>query len=205
MSDVWFAIPSANAPLCGRTFGLWKARGYRTAVLIDGDTPIPDNADHVIRTPDYHGWSWAVNQLCRTLDCDFMVTGGDDHEPADACPSAVAAQCTLRFGGTYGVMQPTGDRYGRIDEVCPSPWIGRAFARKFGPLHEGYVGFFSDEELACVAEREKVLWRRPDLSQYHRHFAREDAPMADYQRTARKHWKADRDLFQIRKAAGFPV
>ena len=83
-----------------------------------------------------------------------------------------------RIYSTFGIMQPTGDRWGAdepwakalfpdapayIDRICGSPWIGREFARRMnegaGPFHPAYRHMFADEELQCVAKRLGVLWQ----------------------------------------------
>ena len=48
---------------------------------------------------------------------------------------------------TFGVMQPTGDRWGErngiatIDRIAGSPWMGREFCRRMyhgsGPMYNG--------------------------------------------------------------------
>jgi hypothetical protein len=151
--------------------------------------------------------------------CDWIVTGGDDTEP-DPSHSApeIAAQCTAHFLGTFGVMQPTGDRFakGCIDKVCGSPWMGRAFCERVngghGPLWAQYTHMFVDEELQNVALQLGVLWQRRDLIHYHWHFAREGdrdnyarprPAFLDEPQSAR-HWRKYERLFLARQAAGFP-
>lgn len=102
---------------------------------------------------------------------------------------------------TFGVMQPTGDRWGErpcrnatchlagyhvqscmygatIERVAGSPWMGREFCRRMyhggGPMYNGYHHNFADEELQRVAQQLGVFWQRRDLLQEHRHVARTD-------------------------------
>lgn len=85
----------------------------------------------------------------------------------------------LKATETFGVMQPTGDRFdgGSIDRICGSAWLGREFCRRInqgqGPLWPEYKHMFVDQELQEVALKYGVLWQRRDLIHLHRHFARE--------------------------------
>ena len=107
-----------------------------------------------------------------------------------ASPGNVAALAT------FGVMQPTGDRFAYskhqgsapIDRVAGSPWMGREWCLRINqgrgpmwsgvpgsddPLMQGYTHMFSDEELQNVAIKYGVFWQRPDLIHLHHHFQRE--------------------------------
>jgi len=165
--SVWYAIPSkkpaADAQLC---IDAWRWRGYRVAIWRDvGDAPVECD---LMLTGEYAGYPKAVNALCRAiLDAepltDWIVSGGDDIWPdAGQEPEKIAEECGEHFweasvargGGykfgkgnvvtheqsaTFGVMQPTGDRWGAdpkqpnccgtayADRVCGSPWMGREF------------------------------------------------------------------------------
>ncbi len=182
---------------------------------------------------------------------EWIVTGGDDVEPdPHHAAETIAAQCSEMFGRiwmgdyagpkdiprlmwevagghnlaqmqTFGVMQPTGDRWGEhdkilgkegayIDRVCGSPWMGREFCRRMyqgqGPLFSGYFHMFEDEELQNVAQRLGVLWQRRDLIQLHRHYGREGKLRPAFLDVAAggAHWKVSEDIFKIRQMAGFP-
>lgn len=177
---------------------------------------------------------------------EWFVTGGDDVEPdMNNTAEEIAQQCSEHFSHiaiqnkfsdpavkdlvahadahmTFGVMQPTGDRFagGSIDRICGSPWMGREFCRRMyggkGPLFEGYRHMFVDEELQEVALKLDVLWQRPDLIHLHRHFMREDetdlhsdavkreAPAHLVKWNTQEHWAESQKLFRERKAAGFP-
>lgn len=225
--SVWFAIPSKKpAAEAEKCLSLWRDQGYRLAIWRDtGDDPV--RCDLTL-TGAYPGYSNAVNALCkeilsRDLDADWIVTGGDDMEP-DPIYGAVeiGEQCSEHFAGTFGVMQPTGDRWGEddrmpnvrpdrkayADRVCGSPWLGAEFCRRMyggkGPLWHGYTHMYQDEELQEVAERHGILWQRRDLVHFHRHWAREGRPMPTYLRTANAEFGKYGRIFQERKASRFP-
>lgn len=135
------------------------------------------------------------------------------------------------FGGTFGVMQPTGDRWGDdaasrkrfgedrgayIDRVAGSAWIGREFVRRTyggnGPMWPEYFHMFNDEELQQVAEKLGVFWQRRDLTHFHQHCQREEVigqghgPRPEFLEKAysRENWNAMKAIYESRKAAGFP-
>jgi hypothetical protein len=174
--------------------------------------------------------------------CSWIVTGGDDIEPdKNHTPEEIAAECSRYFGelnaaimpgslarSTFGVMQPTGDRWGDdpmgraqwphapayIDRVAGSPWIGREYALRAnggqGPIWPEYWHMFEDEEVQEVAVKLGVFWQRRDLTQHHRHWMRQhddgEAKMPKFLEKASgpEHWKEALELFTSRKAAGFP-
>ncbi len=204
----------------------------------------PEFISSELKPAPYPGYAKAVNWLVNMVlttdpQAEWIVTGGDDVEP-DANHSAeeIAAQCSEMFArrhygvkhvsnlskATFGVMQPTGDRWGEhdvipgktgayIDRVCGSPWMGREFCRRMyqgqGPLYSGYYHMFEDEELQCVAQKLGVLWQRRDLIHYHRQWGRNRAHthhMPEFLRkvNSREHWQESRALFESRQAVGFP-
>ena len=174
-------------------------------------------ANHWFPMVDYLGYAHAVNHLITTImktfpAAEWFIAAGDDVEP-DPNKSAeeIAIECKMHFYDadatpvdnglvtgpdhlwteTFGVMQPTGDRWGDTpqsrqrfgedrgaysDRVCGSAWIGREFARRVnqgrGPLWPEYFHMFVDEHLQCVAEKLGVLWQRRDLTHLHRHWGR---------------------------------
>lgn len=255
--SVWYCIPSKRpAEQANEVLKLWRERGYKIALFVDAsdyeqqtrETETP--ADYREMAFAYPGYAKAVNALVRSVirdnpDCDWIVTGGDDVEP-DPNHSAeeIAKQCSGYFfrlqraetdsvGAqeleTFGVMQPTGDRWGAdepwakqmypnapayIDRVCGSPWLGREFCRRMyggtGPLFSGYYHMFEDEELQNVAQKLGVLWQRPDLTHHHRHWGRklgatpQDIPEFLKKVSGPEHWKEAKALFESRKAEGFP-
>ncbi len=243
--SVWFCIPSARPP--GESepvLRAWRERGYKIALFLDSHVALRERiglfdramADHD-HHPSYPGYAEAVNLLCASIlhddpACDWIVTGGDDTLP-DPNHSAeeIAKQCTDNFaihqvvrmatdGPTFGVMQPTGDRFagGSIDRIAGSPWLGREWCLRAnqgrGPFHPGFTHMFGDQCLQEVAMKLGVFWQRPDLIHLHRHFQREsDAlnspavikprpPHLDRWNT-REHWDESKALFDKLKADGF--
>src|SRR5216683_3069212 len=176
--SVYLCIPSARmASEVDSTLAIWRERGYRIALWRDtpDDAPICD----LLLTGKYPGYALAVNALAAEVlshdaQCEWIVTGGDDTEPdPNHSPEQIAAQCRDHFGSTFGVMQPTGDRWGDsksayIDRVAGSPWLGREFCQRVnggnGPLWHEYFHMGVDEELQAVAERLGVFWSRRDLT-----------------------------------------
>lgn len=214
--EVWFAIPTANAIKTMATFDQWAALGYKTAALVDSGRPQPSNADKVIRLPGYQGWPKAVNLLCREVDADVVVTGGDDILPdSELVAGQIGRRFLEHFGGTLGVMQPTGDRWmldgdGRAasERICGSPWLGREFIDRInggrGPCWPEYYHFFADEELRDVASKLGLLWNNPEIMQFHDHWTRQGRPRPKYLERAQGYWHSDQALYESRKAQDFP-
>lgn len=217
-----YAIPSARPPaeanVCLRK---WCERGYKVAVQRDLGYGIDIYADLVWERP-YAGYAEAVNWLARIVlreyaDCNIIVTGGDDIDPDPMHDPAVLEQEFIEhFGGTFGVWQPSGDRWmiddkGRSSEerVCSSPWLGREFCLRMyggdGPLWYGWFHMFEDEELHEVATKLGVLQHRPEICQYHHHWIRGPQKQRPPHLTeAKEDWANSKRLFDERKAAGFP-
>lgn len=227
MSSVWLTIPSAR-PDAG-TAGLWKAGGYKIAIWRDQEDAASErfSADGLVLVGPYPGYARAVNALVKQVlerdpEAEYCIATGDDTEPDRNYPPAeIARQCTEHFKGTFGVMQPTGDRWadGSIDRVCGSPWIGREFCRRMyggkGPYFEEYRHMFLDNEIQEVALKLGVLWQRRDLTHLHKHFCRVGdgvdhdhgrAIMPEFLREANspEHWTKYSRMFEERRAAGFP-
>lgn len=223
--SVWLCIPSKRPPEeANPVLNLWRERGYKIALCRDeGENSVACDLSESILP--YPGYAAATNLLIeevlkRDPLCYWMVIGGDDVEPDLSRQQwEISAECLEHFQGTFGVMQPTGDRWGEengsaySDRVCGSAWIGRDFALRVnggrGPLWPEYRHMYADEELQCVAQKYGVLWQRRDLIQIHRHWARERADVADMpeflrEANSQEHWKQYGDLFRQRKAAGFP-
>lgn len=241
---------------------LWLERGYKVSVWRDyGAPPLFGKAVRTSGAMAYPGYASAVNQLIgwamiEDPGAEWFVVAGDDIEP-DLNHSAeeIAAQCARHFGeqqgshrnepdsrpgfgtaivpySTFGVMQPTGDRWGDsgssrarygegrgayADRVCGSAWIGREFAQRMyqgnGPLFPGYKHMFVDEELQEVAIKMGVLWQRRDLIQLHQHWGRthDGSPIVEakipehlQKWNSKEHWNESKKLFEERKRAGFP-
>jgi len=172
--SVWFVVPSKRklqeAQQC---FDAWNERGYKVAVLREAIDGTPD-VTYLRRTHTYLGWARSVNLLVALVmaydsHAEWIVTGGDDYYP-DPTKRAeeIAKECLVHFGlingagpdlPSFGVMQPTGDRWGEttcpvcrglggplesiqcvsckgtmrqatIDRIAGSPWMGREFCRR---------------------------------------------------------------------------
>jgi hypothetical protein len=240
--SVWYVIPSKRAKQeADACMNAWRDRGYRTAVIREpADGFLNLTTDLQLRTHSYLGWARSVNLLIGAVmaydaDAEWFATGGDDYFPdPNHTADEIAIDCKKHFtimgpepyrGDTFGVMQPTGDRWGEamrngvleatIDRIAGSPWMGREFCRRMyhggGPLYNGYYHNFADEELQCVAQKLGVFWQRRDLIHEHRHWARSRGDWRDAPEWARKindpahsDWDKSKALFAARKAAGFP-
>jgi len=224
---VWFCIPSKRTPEQVKPIlKLWRERGYKIALFRDeGDPAIV--CDFGIREK-YRGYAAAVNRLAREAlardpQAQWIVTGGDDTEPEpNKTAEEIARECTEHFKGTFGVMQPTGDRYGEnehsrarwpdapsyIDRVAGSPWLGREWCRRAhagqGPIHSAFWHMFEDESLKEYAEKLGVYWPRRDLTHLHQHWGRSGS-MPDFLRSVntRKHWNESKAIFDRLKAENF--
>lgn len=212
MPDVWYAIPTINPERAEQCCSAWREMGYRTAVLIDGDTHEPRGVDLVVRVPEYRGYFASVNALARRLvrdeDAEIVVTGGDDmlpdpHHHADA----IGAEFRRDFPDLCGVMQPTGDDMPGTDRICGSPWIGRGWVERgyngTGAFHAGYRQFYGDEELRIVATRADRMLDRPDLVQRHEHWSRAGNTKLPYQVHNDRWWQRDQALFIARSQSRF--
>jgi hypothetical protein len=211
-APVYYAIPTANPDKCAATFAKWRAMGYRTAALIDGPFVPVVNADLTVHVDKYEGYAHAVNILCERLaDVDWLITGGDDVFP-DRTKRAdeIAAECTAHFGGTFGVMQPAGDKYGALEDksAAVSPWLGRDFRQRVnggnGPYWEDYRHFYSDTELAAVATRLGCMWWRDEIVQFHDHWIRKGERVPEHLVKWQNNPIVSKPLFERRRAAGFP-
>jgi len=186
--------------------------------VIGGDDTLPDpnkRADEIAREcSNYFGYKHGYAAKCA------VAKGESIADTYQRCYGAF--QDAWKQGETFGVMQPTGDRYagGQIDRICGSAWIGREFAKRAylgnGPLWPDYTHMFVDEELQEVAKRYGVLWQRPDLTQLHMQYCRESAAIDSPAKEAKppdhithdgytsEHWEKYQKIFNERKAAGFP-
>jgi hypothetical protein len=205
----------------------WSERGYGVALWRDEENKEP-----------YPGYAQAVNTLALTIlerfpECDWIVTGGDDTLP-DTSHTAdeIADECTKVFTAkvypdhigdyksTFGVMQPTGDRFagGCIDRIAGSPWMGREWCLRAnggrGPLWPEFTHMFADEALKRSAEKMGVYWARPDLIHFHAHFQRADKSIGSraiakpipphlVKWNTRQHWDEMKAIFQRLEAEDF--
>jgi hypothetical protein len=217
---VWFAIPSKRDPATAETYlNHWRERGYKIALWRDQDDPAIA-ADFTATAPVYPGYHGAINGLARCirsldLNAEWIVTGGDDMLPdPNKTAEEIGAECSEHFKGSFGVMQPTGDKWAGSDPgaICGSPWMGREFCRRMyggkGPFCEAYPHMWGDEEMHIITSRLGILWNRPDLTHFHGHFRRN----AGFKLSQRPSWMVRNDecytkykpLFEARKRAGFP-
>lgn len=236
--SVWFCIPSkrprAEAQAC---IDRWRSMGYLVAIRRDIGDEIVDC--DILQYGTYEGYAKAVNGLIADVmkfdtDAQWFVTGGDDTDPdPNKQAGEIAEECGINFmqpefdgadayeKGTFGVMQPTGDRYagGSIDRIAGSPWIGREFCERAyggnGPYWPEYRHMFVDEEIRDVAVMLGVYRMRRDLTHFHRHVFREsDAidsnavlkPLPEFLKEPNSlaHWNKFKAMYEQRKAAGFP-
>jgi len=210
-NDVWVVWPSTCSDRVDVTARKWQARGYKVAVLIDPGKPIPEAPESVIEGDKvWKGYPHAMNALCACTGGLVVVCGGDDIDPDPLLdPLTIAHQFLERFPDTFGVMQPTGDRFGSIDSCAPSPWIGRKFIEEsyggHGPFWEEYFHYFCDEELREVANLFNAFQARDDLTQFHDHWQREKGgKRPPHLMQALDKWKAGKKLFKGRRDKNFP-
>ena len=245
--SVWLTIPSARPPeQVEPILAKWRAQGYKIALVVDDGKDAAAKsafANVVISSPDgYRGYACSVNALIqfvmeRDASAEWFVAAGDDTEPdANHTAEDIADDCAVHFSEdvhqsfalrSFGVMQPTGDRWHEgvggfanapIDRVAGSAWYGREYCRRMyggrGPLFDGYKHMYVDEEAQEVAIKMGVFWQRRDLIHLHRHWGRGDSEQAVLTNptipahlekwNTSAHWQEAKALFLSRKAAGFP-
>jgi len=214
--SVWYVVPSKRpveeAHAC---LSKWIQHGYQVMIQRDPNDAEVKDVENIVRP--YQGYSDAVNHLVaqviqKDLYADWIVTGGDDIDP-DLNHSAeeIAAECSAHFNGTFGVMQPIGDKWRcDISRICGNPWMGRDFCQRInqgrGPMWPEYFHMRNDEEMQEVTLKLGVLWQRPDLSQFHHHWMRESgsAPVFLARANSQSNWDEMGAIFFARKAKGFP-
>jgi hypothetical protein len=244
--SVWYCIPSARpAAEAEAALSKWRAQGYKIALFVDPGHTSPQ-ADYIWEYA-YPGYAKAVNFLVHRIMRDddlaeWFVTGGDDmHPDANHTAEEIANECYDYFwgnpgsqfdsyqppnnhAGLFGVMQPTGDKWGDrqgpySERVCGSPWMGREFCRRIysgrGPIWPEFDHMFEDEHLFHVAKKLGILWQRSDLIHYHDHWVRrhhtfDSVEQMDRLRPAHlaqwntsKHWNESKAIFERLKAGGF--
>ncbi len=212
--SVWYLCPSARpkaeAEACLQA---WLDFGCRIMILRQGellDLPIMQYP-----VSFYAGWAVSNNHLARTVmqyskSAKWLIFGGDDYWPDRGSAIITGYQCTGYFGGTLGVMQPTGDRYnnGYIDTACASPWIGREFCQRayngHGPFRDEYFHLYADTELQQVATRLGLFWQRQDIKQEHKHWTRGIGTAALPSDLYTFSEAKDKALYEARLALQFP-
>lgn len=239
--SVWIVCPSARpVDQVAKWVAAWRERGYRMAIWRDtGDNIRDAQIDAHVFIGEYPGYAKAVNSIVLAMiDVDptaewFIAAGDDVYPDPNHTADEIARQCVAHFygrgpsgsaDGTFGVMQPTGDRYGEqpnappgalkgayIDRVAGSAWIGREFARRVnrgnGPLWPEYFHMFVDQELQEVATNLGVFWQRRELTHHHEHWARARARSSDcppFLEKANAGYREAEAIFYRRKAMGFP-
>lgn len=237
MSNTWLCIPSKRpAAEANQVLQKWKDQGYKIALWRDEWDP-SIIADFSITSGAYPGYAQAVNtlmhdRLIEDPECQWLVTGGDDVLPdPDRTAQEIWPLLTRHFGdagfrsyrNTFGVMQPTGDKWADkdgpyIERVCGSPWIGRTFVERAyggkGPFWPEYAHMYLDEELQHVAVKLGCFWQRPDLTHFHQHWGRpregervgQADRMPDFLKKANSgtEWQHAKRIFEARREAGFP-
>ena len=191
----------------------------------------------------YPGYAVAVNRLIadiieRDPDAEWFIAAGDDVFPdPNHTAEEIAEECEDHFRrvgreitnslSTFGVMQPTGDRWGEnpnharpdmrsayIDRIAGSAWYGREYCKLVnqgkGPLWPEYQHMFVDEEARAVAVKLGVYWERRDLTQMHMHPGRVKNYTVDMipehmkKWASAEHWKEAEAIFFRRRKEGFP-
>jgi hypothetical protein len=220
--SVWYCAPSIR-PIdqAEPVLSLWQDMGYKLAILRQGCT-VP--ADILVYTNRYMGMPQSINTLTHYVlgqdsEAEWLVLGNDDIEPdPNHTPDLIARECGLHFGmgygciSTFGVMQPTGDRWneGSIDRAAASAWMGREWCRTMyggtGPMCNEYTHYYCDTELQEVAEYRGVFWQRRDLVQAHKHWTREGKPTPGHMKEIYTGLvlQADKETYERRKRAVFP-
>lgn len=237
--SVWLCCPSARpvAEVNARMIK-WRERGYKIALWRDREDATASDFSLI---GEYPGIAQAHNALIEAVfkdeECDWVVAGADDTDPdMGHTAEEIARQSSDYFAGhyrgepdgpcadnaTFGVMQPTGDRWGEdelhlgkrgsayIDRICGSPWIGREFARRVnggkGPFWPEYSHMFADQTMQETAQRLGVLWQRRDLIHYHDHCRRDGrhvTPRFMEEAYSAKHWNDSKAIFERLKAQDF--
>jgi len=227
--SVWLVLPSALPPeQADECFKLWAQQGYKLCIQRDPGHIYDSHYAHIMMERPYKGYPEAVNYLAKgvladDLDCNWIVAAGDDtHPDLSHTADEIAEALTSNFGGTFGVCQPTGDRWGddamarkmwptapaMIDRICGSPWMGRKFCARInqgqGPLWHEYYHNWADEELQNVAIKYGCFWQRKDLIHYHNHSRRKGGQWKQHQKGFDADYTRMKPLFEARKQYGFP-
>lgn len=237
--SVWVAIPSARPVAEVNAWRQrWCERGYAVAIQRDPGKSEGVECDALIERP-YQGYAEAVNYLVRHVlkrdpTCDWIVATGDDTLP-DPSKRAdeIGEECTQHFAlkhgtwrETFGIMQPTGHRWGEndphshamwpnapayIDRICGSPWLGREWCLRgnqgAGPFHPGFWHMHGDECLQETAKKLGILWQRRDLTHFHDHWGLtgNTLRMPEFLAKANspEHWRESKALLERLRAADF--
>lgn len=207
------AFPTINLDRARLAALRWRSRGYEVFVLVEAEFAEDVGADLVLRVDQYPGYWQACNHLAKRAvadGADVVVCIGDDMDPDPDKPAGqLGGEYLARFPDGFGIMQPIGDDMDGTDRICGSPWMGRGWvARAYlgaGPYWGEYGHYFGDTELQIVAQRLGVLWQRPDVTQYHHHWARGNPVLPYHRANHERWWVHDAAIFAHRQAHGFPL
>jgi hypothetical protein len=217
---VWMVFPSCNIERAKNTVRLWRKAGYSTLCIMNPD--MGECGADIETHEEFRGYWDNSNRWIVSIGdkASAVVLAADDLEPdPNADPIHVALEMQDHFAETkgYGAMQPTGDDKNGMDgvwRICGSPWFTPQWiAEAYGgngpcPYVGFYHSFYGDEEIFNVAKAQGVLWQRPDLSQFHRHWCRNDehkTKRTEYQLlSSDQWWDKDKAAFMGRMAQGFP-
>ena len=246
--SVWVTVPSKRPPAEVEKWAqAWHAQGYKIALWIDSEDAYPRDLNIADRWmvdagDGYPGYAVVTNRLIAAVfredpEARWCVIGGDDVFP-DTTKRAdeIARECEAYFAekqqnlnaATFGVMQPTGNRWGEsaqsidqygpecaayIDRICGSAFLGREFCLRInggrGPLWPEFFHMHVDEALFCVTEKLGILWQRRDLTHDHRHWANkpnathDDCPEFLRKVNTKEHWAESLAILNRLKAEGF--
>lgn len=168
--SVWLCMPSKR-PLerIEPLLRLWRNAGYSVAIQRDPEDIAVMYANVIFRRP-YAGYAEAVNYIAGQVlmmepDAEWIVCAGDDTEP-DAAHSAeeLSIECKMHFYNpnlkaegppqplrpqgsnlwteTFGVMQPTGDRWGEhrnTHQFTARPGQGQQMCSQCGRFQENVI------------------------------------------------------------------
>jgi hypothetical protein len=222
MREVYVCVPTALKAHVPEQLKKWANQGYKIALFVDpGPVDLGDIPIALLMMGTYPGIWRAWNALAKAVmacGADVAVLIGDDMDPdPNKNAQELAEEYLARFPEGFGVMQPCGDPQGMgLDtnsaskesvpaaaRICGSPWVGRGWVHRAywgeGPVNGNYWAFYSDEEMKLVAERRGLLWMRPDVSQFHRHWSWQHMPKQPYHERNQKRWEADKALFESRR------
>ncbi len=223
----------------GYGVALWRDNPYApedgSAYVIDAEKcPNQFGADLMFLSKKYPGYARCVNTMAARVlsvrsDVDWIVCGGDDTFPdPKKTGDEIADELTEYFlrkyrtheqschrPETFGVCQPTGDRWNDglgviIDRIAGSPWLGREWCRRAhagkGPLWPEFSHMFVDEALQLYAQSLGVFLQRQDLTHYHDHAQRDGvsrAPAHMDKWNTLAHWDTSKAIFERLKSTNF--
>jgi hypothetical protein len=216
--QVWLALPSANIKMAKKIFPIWKAKGYKIAVICPDNVQTEYSSIVDLKITEssiggYKGWPKSVNHLSNVLsNVEIIIAAGDDmHPDPNYDAHELRLQFVRHFGGTMGVMQPYGDKFGSMacetcEQICGSAWLGKEFRNRInqgkGPMWEEYWHMWADTELYQIASKYNCLWVRSDLTQYHEHRIRGSHTFRPT--IPAGNMKVAQKIYEQRKKEGFP-